>query len=210
MRRFFFISLRSVLLLLLLSTAFMWVRSRFKTEAFCLAKMGPNNAFRRWWIQLDSRRGRCLLQIGRGWPLMVPANLPIQALTPAIVQIPGSKEGQGARPTGDNKMNIQISIVAVFPQYPTGHWYPPGDPRVEWFNKLGMFGFNRVSDQSEASFEVYFPYGFMLLLLVASLISAEWRGRKSSTAISRRCSHCGYDLRATPLRCPECGTVPEN
>ena len=59
---------------------------------------------------------------------------------------------------------------------------------------------------------LYLPYGYLLAVLVsAPLAYCAWHVRERSRArrFARqcRCTFCGYDLRASPSRCPECGTA---
>jgi len=60
------------------------------------------------------------------------------------------------------------------------------------------------------------PYWcFMTLAVIAILIDTVSRARRRHRVASGRCRNCGYDLRASRDRCPECGTpipgsVPES
>jgi hypothetical protein len=56
---------------------------------------------------------------------------------------------------------------------------------------------------------LWFPHG---LVVAVSAILPAWRVlrmiKRRRRSLIGLCPTCGYDLRATPERCPECGVVP--
>jgi hypothetical protein len=73
------------------------------------------------------------------------------------------------------------------------------------FNFRGVFGLGYVTTQTAHGILV--PH--WLACLATAVLPALWVVRRARrTAPVGHCARCGYDLRATPERCPECGAAP--
>src|SRR5580658_3373286 len=74
-----------------------------------------------------------------------------------------------------------------------------------------IFGSSSSQSPTASIFQaVVVPNWFVIL--VTAVLPARWMlisHRRWRMRPSGHCSQCGYDLRATPDRCPECGTVPQ-
>jgi hypothetical protein len=82
-------------------------------------------------------------------------------------------------------------------------------PGVRCYGPIAGFGlFDKpAGPPGMGTREVFVPYWF-LALLTAGGPAARWHhARRARSRSLGLCSACGYDLRATPDRCPECGVV---
>jgi hypothetical protein len=69
----------------------------------------------------------------------------------------------------------------------------------------------RYATRSESTI-IGFPHWCLAALFAAMPVQRLWIGRRLVRMRQRlatgQCAACGYDIRATPDRCPECGAVP--
>jgi hypothetical protein len=82
---------------------------------------------------------------------------------------------------------------------------PPASERGARFDTfLGFFNHPLRKD----GFHVIIPHWFVVLM--SGVLPLAWihaRRRRARRAAAGLCAACGYDLRASPERCPECGTA---
>jgi hypothetical protein len=101
-----------------------------------------------------------------------------------------------------------VDIVAVVSAIPPARQL---DFRRWTFLECEFRRYQLPNGETAASF--WIPY--QIPMLVSAVLPLTWIGLWARRTVSLRnrrrqgfCSRCGYDLRATPRRCPECGAVP--
>jgi hypothetical protein len=97
---------------------------------------------------------------------------------------------------------------------PVGRWTPypqlkvPGD-NPTWDIRFKSTGDLKSQHETGTLFEFVIPYwGLVLVTSLPGLLMLAILFRRFRRWSRNLCTHCGYDLRATPDRCPECGAIP--
>jgi hypothetical protein len=71
-----------------------------------------------------------------------------------------------------------------------------------WPSGRGLTDFERIAHVVMTDGGFCFGMFFLIGAIVGEVVARSRLRRRFQV-----CNHCGYDLRATPDRCPECGTA---
>ncbi len=99
--------------------------------------------------------------------------------------------------------------IAVFSSYPNDHRWLVFDYRYHHDNGLPQGPFNMIHHNYLFRLRISLWAVVMGVIVIAAILG--YRRRRWLSAYRQReklCLNCGFDLRASPGRCPECGLEP--
>lgn len=182
MKRRLFNLVAALSLLLCVATAALWVRSYWHFDTV------------RYSCAVDAQNAQTFFSVNSRWGEM-------------SLYRTRSKPVQNDSPVGLQSWTVHAQVVLKH----------PGAVRAMSNGPLG-FGYGHVHDAQLRSegrayratwTTIFVPsWAVTLLFTIPPLLWSVSVWRKRRRARVGLCSTCGYDLRATPDRCPECGTVP--
>lgn len=192
-RRKFFTFCSAVSLLLCLAVCGLWVRSYWRMDTLWTWRAtgtAYDGTFRNPWVR--SNQGVILLSQNMSWFHYVQRT--------------------------DRELRLHISLPVQYDSRPAAHdEYWELRPPIGW-SRWGFGGsYNPYfeNDPPDAAGEwrrgtsrrLIFPHWALALLMFLPALPPIRRALRHRRARARGlCPHCGYDVRATPDRCPECGS----
>jgi hypothetical protein len=119
----------------------------------------------------------------------------------------------GNRSTGRNPGESKVRWTLFHDASATENVLPFHDPAERWrtssYHALHGFGYASGERQGDVWWKLFAPHWFVAAALALPPFGQVARARrKALRSRAGLCRSCGYDLRATPDRCPECGAVP--
>jgi hypothetical protein len=202
-RRRLFNVLAALSLLLLITIGALWLRSFWRGCTVI--------AFHQWTTGTDVTNGSLTLQSGRGNAALMVTRYRADATAARRAGISGT-QGYDLNATEHWSLTPADYTGGLVPKPWRRIWQVAGFAATCSHQDTHMAGSQYFARQAAPAIydevAVFVPYWFLFLPTI--WFPSRWWVMHRRTARYRntgQCPTCGYDLRATPDRCPECGAI---
>jgi hypothetical protein len=150
------------------------------------------------------------------WRRRIPTNYVYDRLSAHTIRAFSGSIGYGFQ---DDPRYVDLIKEPYAPSFPGIHSYPKGSYSAGIDTRFGMrwhyagfeYFYSPGAPQTNEIGERAIIVPIWSIVLLTALLPLIWLRRQMRLRgheLTGRCTVCGYDLRATPDRCPECGKIP--